>query len=35
RKELETASQVLGQIFRNYLQELQNQAGSSPFAPLP
>jgi TPR repeat protein len=36
RGELEIASQVLGQIFRNYLQELQNaDTLRSPFAPLP
>ncbi|MCU1718089.1 tetratricopeptide repeat protein [Pseudomonas sp. 5P_3.1_Bac2] len=36
RNELEIASQVLGQIFRNYLMELQNSAPlNSPFAPLP
>lgn len=36
RDELEIASQVLGQIFRNYLLELQNaDTLSSPFAPLP
>lgn len=36
RNELEIASQVLGQIFRNYLLELQNaDTLTSPFAPLP
>jgi len=35
RDELEIASQVLGQIFRNYLMELQTVDGSSPFSPLP
>jgi TPR repeat protein len=35
REELEIASQVLGQIFRNYLQELQASDGLSPFSPLP
>ncbi len=35
RDELEIASQVLGQIFRNYLLELQAAEGRSPFAPLP
>ncbi|MBP8237544.1 MAG: sel1 repeat family protein [Pseudomonas sp.] len=36
RNELEIASQVLGQIFRNYLLELQNaDTFTSPFAPLP
>ncbi|MBT8765385.1 tetratricopeptide repeat protein [Metapseudomonas boanensis] len=34
-EELEIATQVLGQIFRNYLLELQASDGSSPFAPLP
>jgi hypothetical protein len=29
------ATQVLGQIFRNYLQELQSADGRSPFSPLP
>ncbi|WP_271410595.1 tetratricopeptide repeat protein [Pseudomonas sp. Q1-7] len=33
--ELEIATQVLGQIFRNYLLELQAADGGSPFAPLP
>ncbi|WP_041770125.1 tetratricopeptide repeat protein [Metapseudomonas resinovorans] len=33
--ELEIATQVLGQIFRNYLLELQAADGSSPFSPLP
>ena len=35
RVELEVATQVLGQIFRNYLQELQSADGRSPFSPLP
>ncbi|WP_439887424.1 tetratricopeptide repeat protein [Pseudomonas sp. MBLB4123] len=35
REELEIASQVLGQIFRNYLLELQTAESPSPFAPLP
>lgn len=35
RDELEIATQVLGQIFRNYLLELQTADGNSPFAPLP
>ncbi|MGH8355507.1 MAG: tetratricopeptide repeat protein, partial [Pseudomonas sp.] len=35
RDELEIATQVLGQIFRNYLLELQAADGKSPFAPLP
>jgi TPR repeat protein len=35
REELEIATQVLGQIFRNYLQELQAAESQSPFAPLP
>jgi len=35
RDELEIATQVLGQIFRNYLLELQTADGKSPFAPLP
>jgi hypothetical protein len=36
REQLDMASKVLGQIFRNYLLELQNtDAFSSPFAPLP
>lgn len=35
RDELEIASQVLGQIMRNYLLELQTAEGRSPFAPLP
>ncbi|MOA35861.1 hypothetical protein D3C78_1573470 [compost metagenome] len=33
--ELEIATQVLGQIFRNYLLELQAADGGSPFSPLP
>lgn len=33
RDELEVATQVLGQIFRNYLMELQAADGLSPFAP--
>lgn len=35
REELEIASQVLGQIFRNYLIELQDAEAGSPFSPLP
>ncbi|WP_137820139.1 tetratricopeptide repeat protein [Pseudomonas sp. 2FG] len=35
REQLEIATQVLGQIFRNYLLELQTAEGGSPFAPLP
>jgi hypothetical protein len=35
REELEIAGQVLGEIFRNYLLELQAADGQSPFAPLP
>ncbi|MDR0278366.1 MAG: sel1 repeat family protein [Paucimonas sp.] len=35
RDELETATQVLGQIFRKYLLELQTVDGRTPFAPLP
>ncbi|NBA97463.1 tetratricopeptide repeat protein [Pseudomonas sp. R5(2019)] len=35
RDELETATQVLGQIFRKYLLELQTADGRTPFAPLP
>ncbi|MBA1203036.1 sel1 repeat family protein [Pseudomonas capeferrum] len=35
REELEHATQVLGQIFRKYLLELQNADGRTPFAPLP
>ncbi|MDZ5604505.1 tetratricopeptide repeat protein [Pseudomonas sp. RP23018S] len=35
RAELEHATQVLGQIFRKYLLELQNAEGRSPFSPLP
>jgi TPR repeat protein len=36
REELEVATQVLGQIFRKYLLELQTADGSrSPFSPLP
>lgn len=35
RGELEIASQVLGQIFRNYLLELQTRDAPTPFAPLP
>lgn len=34
KDELDVASKVLGQIFRNYLIELQT-AGNSPFSPLP
>ncbi|MBM7061417.1 sel1 repeat family protein [Pseudomonas sp. UL073] len=33
--ELEIATQVLGQIFRSYLQELQTADGATPFSPLP
>ncbi|HLD65923.1 MAG TPA: tetratricopeptide repeat protein [Pseudomonas sp.] len=35
RDELEISTQVLGQIFRNYLLELQAAEQGSPFAPLP
>jgi uncharacterized protein len=35
REQLELASQVLGQIFRNYLLELQSTGSLSPFAPQP
>ncbi|WP_407312563.1 tetratricopeptide repeat protein [Pseudomonas sp. nanlin1] len=35
RDELEVATQVLGQIFRKYLLELQTADGRSPFSPLP
>ncbi|MEE4080400.1 tetratricopeptide repeat protein [Pseudomonas viridiflava] len=35
RDELEVATQVLGQIFRKYLMELQTAEGRSPFSPLP
>ena len=35
RDELEHATQVLGQIFRKYLLELQNAEGRTPFSPLP
>jgi len=35
RDELEHATQVLGQIFRKYLLELQSAEGRSPFSPLP
>ncbi|WP_313516042.1 tetratricopeptide repeat protein [Pseudomonas sp.] len=36
RDELDIATQVLGQIFRNYLTDLQTvDGGNSPFAPLP
>lgn len=35
REELEIATQVLGEIFRDYLQELQAAESQSPFAPLP
>ncbi len=35
REELEIASQVLGQIFRNYLLELRDAETDSPFTPLP
>lgn len=35
RDELEHATQVLGQIFRKYLLELQSAEGRTPFSPLP
>jgi len=35
REQLDLASQVLGQIFRNYLLELQSNDSLSPFAPQP
>ncbi|WP_313300400.1 tetratricopeptide repeat protein [Pseudomonas sp.] len=35
RDELEHATQVLGQIFRKYLLQLQNAEGRTPFSPLP
>ncbi len=35
REDLEHATQVLGQIFRKYLLELQNADGRTPFSPLP
>lgn len=35
REELAVATQVLGHIFRSYLQELQSIDASSPLAPLP
>lgn len=35
RNELEIATQVLGQIFRKYLLELQTAEGRTPFSPLP
>jgi hypothetical protein len=35
REDLETATQVLGQIFRKYLMELQSADGRTPFSPLP
>ncbi|WP_339516472.1 tetratricopeptide repeat protein [Pseudomonas sp. RL_15y_Pfl2_60] len=35
RSELEISNQVLGQIFRNYLQELQTAEHITPFNPLP
>ncbi|WP_412461354.1 tetratricopeptide repeat protein [Pseudomonas sp. SC11] len=35
REELEHATQVLGQIFRKYLLELQSAEGRTPFSPLP
>jgi len=35
REDLEMATQVLGQIFRKYLLELQTADGRSPFSPLP
>ncbi|MHC6223845.1 tetratricopeptide repeat protein [Pseudomonas sp. X10] len=35
RDDLEHATQVLGQIFRKYLLELQSADGRTPFSPLP
>lgn len=35
REQLEHANRVLGEIFRNYLQELQASDMRSPFSPLP
>ncbi|TWI54257.1 hypothetical protein IQ22_02120 [Pseudomonas duriflava] len=35
RDELEIATQVLGQIFRDYLQDLQTAGSGNPFDPLP
>jgi len=35
RDQLEMATQVLGQIFRKYLAELQTADGRTPFSPLP
>lgn len=35
REQLEMATQVLGQIFRKYLLELQTADGRTPFSPLP
>lgn len=35
REDLEVATQVLGQIFRKYLLELQTAEGRTPFAPFP
>ena len=35
RDQLEMATQVLGQIFRKYLLELQTADGRTPFSPLP
>ena len=35
REQLEQANRVLGEIFRNYLQELQASDMRSPFSPLP
>ncbi|MCY1177443.1 Sel1 repeat protein [compost metagenome] len=35
REDLEVATQVLGQIFRKYLLELQTAEGRTPFSPLP
>ncbi|MFF7706189.1 tetratricopeptide repeat protein [Pseudomonas sp. NPDC007930] len=34
-QDLNTATQVLGQIFRKYLNELQTADGRTPFSPLP
>jgi hypothetical protein len=35
REELAVATQILGHIFRSYLQELRTIDASSPLAPLP
>jgi hypothetical protein len=35
KEDLEVATQVLGQIFRKYLLELQAAEGRTPFAPFP